>query len=148
LLPLLPWCSVSNPPLSLVSFRTPCTWAILRGRSIETRDTCSDEVPMKYPLGQERIIVLKYVSIAKAWCFTDQCSMITEMLWALLVGRSRTNFPHQHFHSQLFCKIASYFCHILYIIHCTTTFVFCDWTEMRGRTDGEHISYMQHCNLT
>ena len=43
LLPLLPWCSVSNPPLSLVSFRTPCSWDILRGRSIATRDTHSDE---------------------------------------------------------------------------------------------------------
>jgi hypothetical protein len=43
LLPLLPWCSVSNPPLSLVSFQTPCSWDILRGRSIATRDTRSDE---------------------------------------------------------------------------------------------------------
>jgi len=43
LLPLLPWCSVSNPPLSLVSFRTPCSWDNLRGRSIATRDTRSDE---------------------------------------------------------------------------------------------------------
>ena len=43
LLPLLSWCSVSNPPLSLVSFRTPCSWDILRGRSIATRDTCSNE---------------------------------------------------------------------------------------------------------
>jgi len=43
LLPLLPWCSVSNPPLSLVSYRTRCSWGILRGRSIETRDTRYDE---------------------------------------------------------------------------------------------------------
>jgi hypothetical protein len=43
LLPLLPRCSVSNPPLSLVSFRTPCSWDILRGRSIATMDTRSDE---------------------------------------------------------------------------------------------------------
>jgi len=43
LLPLLPWCSVSNPPLSLVSFLTPCSWDIPRGRSIATRDTRSDE---------------------------------------------------------------------------------------------------------
>jgi len=43
LLPLLPWCYVSNPPLSLVSFRTPCSWDILRGRSVATRDTRSDE---------------------------------------------------------------------------------------------------------
>jgi hypothetical protein len=43
LLPLLPWCSVSNSPLSLVSFRTHCSWDILRGRSIATRDTRSDK---------------------------------------------------------------------------------------------------------
>jgi len=43
LLPFLPWCSVSNPPLSLVSLRTPCSWDILRGRSIATRDTRSDK---------------------------------------------------------------------------------------------------------
>jgi len=42
-LPLLPWCSVSNPPFSLVCFRTPCSWDILWGRSIATRDTRSDE---------------------------------------------------------------------------------------------------------
>jgi hypothetical protein len=29
--------------LSLVSFCTPCSWDILRGRSIATRDTRSDE---------------------------------------------------------------------------------------------------------
>jgi hypothetical protein len=29
--------------LSLVSFRTPCSWDILRGRNIATRDTCLDE---------------------------------------------------------------------------------------------------------
>jgi hypothetical protein len=57
LLPLLPWCSVSNRPLSLVSFRTPCSCDILREGSIATRDTRSDEVPTKYPLSQDRIIV-------------------------------------------------------------------------------------------
>jgi hypothetical protein len=29
--------------LSLVSFRTPCSWDIFRGRSTATRDTRSDE---------------------------------------------------------------------------------------------------------
>jgi len=43
LLPLLPWCSVWSIALSLVAFRTPCSWDILRGRSIATRDTRSDE---------------------------------------------------------------------------------------------------------
>jgi hypothetical protein len=58
LLPLLPLCSVSNPPLSLVSFRTPCSWDILRGRSIATRTLVpiNIEVPTKYPLSQDRIV--------------------------------------------------------------------------------------------
>jgi hypothetical protein len=30
--------------------------------------------------------------------------MTTEMLWASLVGRSRTNSPRQRFHSQMFGK--------------------------------------------
>ena len=62
LLPLLPWYSVSNPPLSLVSFRTPCSWKILRGRSIATRDTVvpmNIEVPTKFPLSQDRIVVFE-----------------------------------------------------------------------------------------
>jgi len=63
LLPLLPWCSVSNPPLSLVTFRTPCSWDILRGRSIATKDTVvpmNIEVPpTKYPLSQDKIIVFE-----------------------------------------------------------------------------------------
>jgi glycerol-3-phosphate O-acyltransferase len=61
-LPLLPWCSVSNPPLPLVSFRTPCSWDIHRGRSIATRDTVVPmdiEVPTKYPLSQDRIVVFE-----------------------------------------------------------------------------------------
>jgi len=33
LLPLCLWCSVASPPLSLVSFPTPCSWDIPRGRS-------------------------------------------------------------------------------------------------------------------
>ena len=43
LLSLRSWWSVSSLPLPLVSFRTPCSWDILRGRSIATRDTRSDE---------------------------------------------------------------------------------------------------------
>jgi hypothetical protein len=38
------------------------------------------EVRTKYPLSQDRIVVLKYVSTAKARCSTDQRSMATEML--------------------------------------------------------------------
>ena len=53
LLPLLPWCSVSNPPLSLVSFRTPCSWDILRGRSVATRDTHFDEYSIADEISSE-----------------------------------------------------------------------------------------------
>jgi hypothetical protein len=62
LLPLLPWCSVPIPPLSLVSFRTPCSWDILRERSVATRDTVvpmNIKVPTKYPLSQDRIVVFE-----------------------------------------------------------------------------------------
>jgi hypothetical protein len=60
-------------------------------------------------------LFFKYVSTAKARWSTDQRSMATEMLWASLVGRSRTNSPRQRFHSQLFCKIVRYFCRTLYM---------------------------------
>jgi len=61
LLPLLPWCSVSNPPLSLVSFRTPCSWDILRGEVLRlgTLVPMNIEVPTKYPLSQDRIVVFE-----------------------------------------------------------------------------------------
>jgi hypothetical protein len=44
--------------LSFVSFLTPCSWDILRGRSIATRDTRSDEYWMltKHPLSQDGIV--------------------------------------------------------------------------------------------
>ena len=121
LLPLLHWCSASNPPLFLVSFRTPCSWDILRGRSIATRDTRSDEYWSADEICRRNILwvktvslFFKYVSTAKARCSTDQRSMATEMLWVSLEGRSRTNYARQRFHSQLFCKIVRYFCRILY----------------------------------
>ena len=116
MLPLLPWCSVSNPPLSLVSFRTPCSWDILRGRSIATRDTCSDEYWSADKISSEsrQNRFSEYVCTSKARCSTDQCSMATEMLWVSLEGRSRTNSPCQWFHSNLFYKTVRYFCWTLY----------------------------------
>ena len=117
-LPFLPWCSVSNPPLSLVSFRTPCSWDNLRRRSIVTRDTCSDEYWSADEISSEsrqNCCFWNTVSTAKARCSTDQRSMATEMLWVSLEERSRTNPPHQRFHSQLFCKIVRYFCRTLYM---------------------------------
>jgi len=56
----------------------------------------------------------KYISTAKARCSTDQRSMLTEMLWVSLEGRTRTNYPHQRFQSQLCCQIVSYFCRTMY----------------------------------
>jgi len=113
----LPWCSVSNPLLSLVSFRTPCSWDIIRGKSIATRDTRSNEY-----WNCRRIILwikieslfLKIVSTAKARCSIDQRSLANEMLWVSLEERSGTNSPRQWFNSQLFCQIVMYFCRTLY----------------------------------
>ena len=120
-LPLLPWCSVSNPPLCLVSFRTPWSWDVLRGRSIVTRDTRFDqywsanEIPSWV---KTQSLFLKIISTAKTRCSTDQRSMATEMHWALLEGRSRTNSPCQQFHSQLCYQIIRYFCRTLYKLLC------------------------------
>jgi len=74
------------------------------------------EVPTKYPLNQDRIVIFEihvYVSTAKARCSINQRSMATEMVWISLEGCSRTNSPCQRFHSQLFCKIVRYFCRTL-----------------------------------
>ena len=71
------------------------------------------EVPTKIPWVKTESSFLKYVSTAKDQCSTDQRSMATQMLWVLLEERSRTNCPHQSFHSQLFCKIIRYFCQTL-----------------------------------
>jgi hypothetical protein len=74
------------------------------------------EVPTKYPLSQERIVVFfKYVSTAKARCSADQRTMATEMLLVSLEERSRKNSPRQRLHSQLFCKIVRYFRRTLYV---------------------------------
>jgi hypothetical protein len=112
LLPLPPWCSVSNPLLSLVSFRTPCSWDIVRGRSIVTRDTCSDEYwspdKMFFESWQNRFW---NTSLQQKPCALQT----TEMLWVLLEGRSRTNSPCQQFHSQLCYQIVRYFCQTLYM---------------------------------
>ena len=62
LLPLLPWCSVSNPPLSLVSFHTPCSLEISSEDEVLQLGTLipmNTEVPTKYPLSQERIVVFE-----------------------------------------------------------------------------------------
>jgi len=124
LLALLPWCSVSNPPLSLVSFRTPYSWDILRGRSIATRDTHSDEYwsadEISSESGQNR-------------CFLNTSAQHTALQtsapWQLNCfesrqkERSRTNSPGQRFQSQLFWKIVRYFCRTLYKVLAPGIFV-------------------------
>jgi hypothetical protein len=100
LLALLPWCSVSNSPLSLVSFRTPCFWDILRDGSVATRDARSVEQCRRNILRvtTTESLFLKYVSTVKARCSTDQRSVATEILWVSLEERLRTNSPRQSFH--------------------------------------------------
>jgi len=117
LLPLLPWCSVSNPPLSLVSFLPPCSWDILRGRSIVTRDTRSVEYWIANEISSETRQNHSFWNTSprqKPLCFTDQRFMATQMLSVSLEERSRTNSIHQLLHPQLFCKIVRYFCQTLY----------------------------------
>jgi hypothetical protein len=60
-------------------------------------------------------LFLKIVSTAKTRCSTDQRSMATEMLSVSLEECSRTNSPHQWFHSQLCYQIVTYFCRTLYL---------------------------------
>jgi len=117
LLPLFPWCSVSNPPLSLVSLRTPCFWDILRGRSIATRDTVvpmNIEVPTKYPLSQDRIVVFEIRLHSKSLMLYRPA--LHDNWNALSFARKalKDKFPRQRFHSKLFCKIVRYFCRTLY----------------------------------
>ena len=118
LLPLRPWCSVSSPLLSLVSFRTPCSWDILRGRSIATRDTCSDAYWSADAISTE--------SQRQNRCFWKSSpqrnpdDLQTSAPWQLkcfdfgFKRRSRTNSPRHRFNSQLCCQIVRYFCRTLY----------------------------------
>jgi hypothetical protein len=104
LLPLLPWCSVSNPPLSLVSFHITRSWDILRGRSIVTRDTRSDEYWSADEISS---------GSRQNRCFWNPSpqrkpdALQTSTPWQLkcfeftLEGCSRTNSPYQWFHTQL-----------------------------------------------
>jgi len=96
-------------------FPTPCSWDILRGWSIATRDTCSDEYwsadEMSFESRQNRCFL--NTSPQQKPDALDQRSMANEMLWVSLEKRSRTNSPRQRFHLQLFPKIVRYFCRTL-----------------------------------
>jgi hypothetical protein len=114
LLPLLPWCSVSNQSLFLVSFRTPCSWDILRGRSIATRDTVvlmNIEVPTKYLLSQERIVVFEIRLDSKSPMLYRPA---LHGNWNAL-SLARRALKDKRFHSQLCYQVVRYFCRILYI---------------------------------
>ena len=117
------------------------------------------EVPTKYPLSQDRIVVLKYtyVSTAKAQCCTDQHSMATEMLWVSLEERSRTNSPCHWFHSQLFRKIVRHFCRTPYYYNqlhvpkiCLSLFCKVQWIISLGNYTSMCVSNTVfidiHCN--
>jgi hypothetical protein len=56
----------------------PQQWSIVTRNTVVLMDV---EVPTKYPLSQnKRIVVLKYVSTTKTECSGNQCSTVTEML--------------------------------------------------------------------
>ena len=119
LLPLLPWCSVSNSPLSLISFRTPCSWDIPRGRSFATRDTHFDEYwsadEISTELRQNRCFWNKSPQ-QKPNALQTSAPWQLKCSWVSLEECSRTNSPSQRFHSQLFYKFVRYFCRTLYIM--------------------------------
>jgi hypothetical protein len=96
--------------LSLVSFRTPCCWDILRGRSIATRDTHSDEYwnadEISSESGQNRFF--KYVSTAL--CSTDQRSMAAEILWVSPERALKDKFLTPTVPIATVWKIVRYFC--------------------------------------
>ena len=117
LLPLLPWCSVSNAPLSLVSFRTPCYWDILRGRNIATRDTRSNENWSADEISSESRQNLSFLNKSpqqKPDALQTSAPWQLKCFWVSLEGRSRTNSPRQRYHSQLCYQIVRYFCRTLY----------------------------------
>jgi hypothetical protein len=51
------------------------------------------EVPTKYPLSQDRIVVFEYVSTAEARCSTEQRSISTQMLLSLARRALKDKFP-------------------------------------------------------
>jgi len=126
LLPLLPWCSVSNLPLSLVSFRKPCSWDILRERSIATRDTCFDEYWSADEISSESRQNRCFWNTSpqqKPDALQTSAPLQLKCFWIFLEERSRTNSPRQRFHSQLFCKIVMYFCRTLYKLFVQVVYV-------------------------
>ena len=69
LLPRIPRCSVPNPPLSFVLFIRLALEISSEEEVLQlgTLVLMNIEVPMKYPLSHDRIVVFfKYVSTAKA----------------------------------------------------------------------------------
>jgi hypothetical protein len=72
------------------------------------------EVPTKYPLSRDRIVVFIYVSTAKARCSTDQRSMATEMLLSPTRRALKDKFPTPTVPLTTVLKIVRYFCRTLY----------------------------------
>jgi len=72
------------------------------------------EVPKKYPLSQDRIVVFEIRLHSKSPMLYRPALHGNWNAWVSLEGCSRTNSPHQRFHSQLCYQIVRYFCRTLY----------------------------------
>ena len=72
------------------------------------------EVPTKYPLSQDRIIVFEIRLYSKSPMLYRPALHGNWNALSLAKRAWRTNSPLQRFHSQLFCKIVKYFCQTLY----------------------------------
>jgi hypothetical protein len=79
---------------------------------LETLVPMNIEVPTKYPLSQERIVV--FLNICPQQKPDVSQTNAKWNVWVSLEERSRPNSPRQRFHSQLFYKIVRYFCRTLY----------------------------------
>ena len=70
------------------------------------------EVPTKYPLSQDRIVVFEIRLHSKS-PMLYRLALHGNSNASSLARRTRTNSPRQRFHSELFCKIVRYFCRTL-----------------------------------
>jgi len=68
------------------------------------------EVPTKYPLSQDRIVLFEISLHNKSLMLYSPALHGNWNAWVSLEERSRTNALRQRFHSQLFWNIVRYFC--------------------------------------
>jgi hypothetical protein len=72
------------------------------------------EVPSKYPLSQDRIVVFEIRLHSKSPILYRPALHGNSDALSLARRALKENSPRQRFHSQLFCKIVRYFCRNLY----------------------------------